>query len=122
MAKIISQRTTGGISPFHNRTTGQSNCNVWTTKTKGGDDDLEEKMEDTFCQTLNGHLGGYSYVTEPTPNTFTVNVPVKLNKDTYWNITKVTNTLILGCRKKGKGRRTKKTSYRGSSLNDGWKF
>ena len=54
---------------------------------------MEEKIREGFCQTLNGQVGGYSYVTDPTPNTFTSNVPVKLNKDTYLHATKV--NLIL---------------------------
>ena len=89
----MSQRSSSGLSPFHNRTSGKPNCNVWTTRTSGGDDNLEEKMQEAFCQTLSGHLGGYAYVTDPTPNTFTSNVPVKLNKDTYVHAKKV--NLIL---------------------------
>ena len=86
----MSQRAASGISSFYNRVLGKPNYNVWGTRSNGDDDDLEEKMLETFCQTLSGYVRGYSYVAEPTPNTFTSKVPVKLNKDTYLHVTKVT--------------------------------
>ena len=57
-------------------------------------------MMDKFCQTLTGHLGVFSYITEPVPNTFTSNVPVKLNKRTLPYAQKV-NTLNYGLADQG---------------------
>ena len=64
-------------------------------RSKSSNDNIHHLMKDEFFQTLMGHLGGFEYVTQPTPNTFTSKVPVKLNKGTLPHAQKV-NTLNYG--------------------------